>query len=161
VGAAGASGGCALGLAGWTLAGPAGLLAAGACATVAALLTLLMLRTPPGPRPHGAGRPAGPRHDAPYARFRELAGALAWGQVSARHFDHATRPRLERIAAALLLERRGIDTGTADGSAAARTVLGPGPWALVDPSAPRRADAGPPPATLADIERLLDRLEEL
>lgn len=151
--------GAAPAVAGWALAGPAGLLAAGVVATAAALLVLLVVHVPPRPEPPMPGQRPVPFPYRPYTRYRELVGALSWGRVSARHFDHVTRPALESITAALLTDRRGIDA--AADRQAARRVLGDDLWALADPGLPRSDDSTAPPPPLEDVARLVRRLEEL
>ena len=150
----------ALGFAGWALAGPAGLLAAGSSVAISGLLAIWLVRVAPEPRPpRSGGGPVVPFTDAPYARYRKLRGDLSWGQVSARNFDHTTRRHLERITAALLMDRRGVDPGATP--EAARDLLGADLWALADPSRPRSDDFDAPAPPLDDVARLVRGLEEL
>ncbi|MFE3946780.1 hypothetical protein ACFXPV_33735 [Streptomyces sp. NPDC059118] len=148
-----------LGIAGWALAGSAGLLVAGVCSTVSALVLLRWVRVAPLPHPPGPGLPVTPFVNAPYARYRRLVGALSWGRVSARHFDHTVRPHLERITADLLMDRRGIDTRT--NPQAARAVLGADLWPLADPDRRRSDDSAASPVPLERVAELVRRLEEL
>jgi hypothetical protein len=154
--------GCALSAlsgVGWLLAGPSGLLAAGIAEAVVALLVLRLFRVPPAPRPALPGSANVPFADAPYVRYRKLFSSLSWGQVSARQFDHTTRPHLERVTVALISTRRGIDP-VADPQAA-RELLGADLWALADPAHPRSDDSDAPAVPLHEVARLIDRLEEL
>ncbi|SFE47057.1 hypothetical protein SAMN05216251_103214 [Actinacidiphila alni] len=145
--------------AGWGLAGPAGVLAAGICATVAAVTALRWSKVPPGPRTPSPSPGATPFENAEFARYRKVGGALSWSQVSLRHFDHALRPILERITAAVLLERAGVDTVAEP--QAARDLLGPDLWKLADATRPRSDDSSAEPPHLDDVARLLRRLEDL
>lgn len=149
----------ALGGAGWLLAGPSGLLAAGIAATVLTLIVLRVVHVPVAPRPLPPAHANVPFENAPYIRYRKLYSGLSWGQVSARQFDHATRPHLERVAAALLSERHGIDSVA--NPEAAREVLGADLWALADPDRPRSDDSHASAVPLRDVARLVHRLEEL
>ncbi|MER7967532.1 hypothetical protein ABTX35_00690 [Streptomyces sp. NPDC096080] len=141
------------------MAGPSGLLTAATAAAVVLLLVIRLYQVPPLARPVPPGRGDVPFADAPYVRYRKLFSALSWGQVSARQFDHATRPHLERVTADLLLARCGIDCRTRPD--AARQVLGARVWALADPSWARSDDANAPPVPLSDVALLIDRLEQL
>jgi hypothetical protein len=156
---AAACGTVALAASGWALAGPAGLLAAGICVTVAVLAALRWSNVPPQRRTPGPAPRGHSLSNADFALYRKVAGALSWGQVSARHFDHAFRPYLERITAALLVDRAGIDA-TAD-PGAAQALLGPELWALADPARTRSDDSTREPPSLDSVERLVRRLEEL
>ena len=149
----------ALAAAGWGLAGPAGLLAAGICVTVSAVLLLRWRQVPARPRLSDRATRGKPFVNKEFARYRRIAGATSWGQVSERHFDHSFRPLLERVTAAVLMDRRGIDTAT--DAQAARELLGPRLWALADPRCPRSDDSRARPPSPADVDRLLSRLEEL
>ncbi|MEU6284398.1 hypothetical protein [Streptomyces sp. NPDC047028] len=145
--------------AGWLLAGPAGLLATGIAAAVTTLLVVRLFRVPPASRTTLRRRGDVPFADAPYVRYRKLFSGLSWGQVSARQFDYATRPHLERVTAALLRARCRIDPVANPG--AARELLGAELWALADPARPRSDDSHAPAVPLSEVARLMDRLEEL
>jgi hypothetical protein len=95
--------------------------------------------------------------DAP--TFRAVLDRVAWSGVSRRHFDQVTRPLLERVTAALLQARRGLDLHRHPG--AARELLGEHAWKLVDPARPASEDSAARGVDLGDIEDLLSRLEEL
>ena len=84
-----------------------------------------------------------------------------WARVSARHFDHATRPLLARIVATQLVERRGIDPSS--DPAAARVALGDELWELVDPARPSSTDTTAPGLPRADDQHcpLLERRQPL
>ncbi|MQY13697.1 hypothetical protein SRB5_38470 [Streptomyces sp. RB5] len=142
---------------GWLAAGVAGLLAVTVTACVLLLLRLARLRVPPVPYP--GERQLAEGESDPYTRYRKLYNRVSWGQVSARQFDSSTRPALTRIAAARLMERRGIDL--ARDPAAAREVLGERLFTLVDPARPDATDRAARAAGLGEVTRLVQRLEEL
>jgi hypothetical protein len=149
----------ALGATAWALDGERGLLVAAVLLASAALALLARTRMPRHqphlPPPDSAPAPS---HEA-YPRFRRLHMRLSWGQVSARHFDGSTRPELERVAFALLRERRGIDL--VRDPAAAREALGAEAWELVRPDRHRSTDSAAPGPPLDHVARLVQRLEEL
>lgn len=160
--ARGATACCALAAAlagGWMAGGPTGLLVAAVVAAVAAMAVVRVAYVPAPmpelPLPHGGV----PVADAPFRRYRKLSNALSWGQVSRRHFDHTTRPELERLAAALISARCGVDPLSRPD--AARALLGDDLWALAEPGRPRSDDSFAPAVPLATVARLIDRLEDL
>jgi hypothetical protein len=145
------------GVAGYAVAGPAGLFSvaglAAACALLAARLRL------PAPLPRGA-RPRRTRFGAPaFGRYGQIELALAEAQTSRRHFDHVTRPLLHRLLAALLADRRGIDL--AGNRAAARAALGERLWPLLDPGRPACNDSDVPGVDVGVLTDIVDRLEGL
>jgi hypothetical protein len=148
----------AAGLLGGGVAGSAGAVAVSAAAAAIALLAA-RLAVPPAPR-----RPAPPRRAAAdpaaaYPAYRRIRSDLMWAATSGRSFDGSVRPLLARLARAALADRQRVDLD-AD-PAAARDLLGPALWPLVDPAA-RLPDAldrvGVDRRTIA---RVVDRLEAL
>ncbi|MET8631734.1 hypothetical protein [Streptomyces sp. NPDC004680] len=149
----------ALAGAGLLVGGLSGLLSAGMTCAVVMLIIIGLLHVPPPTKPAPPAHADVPFPDAPYARYRKLFSALSWGQLSARQFDYSTRPHLERVTAALLQARRGIDSHACPD--AAQEVLGARSWALADPERPRTEDSHAPAIPLSDVVRLIDRLEKL
>ncbi len=97
--------------------------------------------------------------NADFPAYRRIEDTLFWSPVSARHFDHAVRPLLSRLLAAVLAERHGVDM-TAD-PVAAKAAIGADLWPLVDPARPISDDTRAPGVPLPIVMRFLDRLEAL
>jgi hypothetical protein len=143
---------------GWLLAGTLGVFIVVSAGFVFGLV-VIRARLPRGPR-----RPRRPRRPVPFLNadfpaYRRIEEALVWAPVSARHFDHAVRPLLARLLAAVLAERHGVDMAT--DPATARRAIGADLWPLVDPARPvsdSTRDAGVP---LPVVLRFLDRLGAL
>lgn len=143
---------------GWLLAGTLGIFIVVSAGFVLGLV-VIRARLPRGPR-----RPRRPRRPVPFLNadfpaYRRIEEALVWAPVSARHFDHAVRPLLARLLAAVLAERHGVDM--AIDPAAARRAIGSDLWPLIDPARPvsdSTRDAGVP---LPVVLRFLDRLGAL
>jgi hypothetical protein len=140
----------------------AGLAFAG---TVLALVGLLTARSaiPSARKKAGAGPdkhrpdPAASRGDFPV--FLEISSDVTWATVSQRHFDHGIRPRLARLLDARLAERHGV---TAAGQPErARELAGEDLWPLIDPARPLSEDSNTPGVSLAQLARIVARLEEL
>jgi hypothetical protein len=147
--------------AGYAVAGQAGLFAVAVAAGVAALVAA-RLRIAGGPGQPTAPRPTRAQPHPPasgFPAYRRIEGALSWSQTSRRHYDHATRPLLQRLLAAILADRRRIDVTT--DTAAARELVGDDLWPLLDPSRPASADSREPGVGIADVARVADRLERL
>lgn len=91
--------------------------------------------------------------------LERLERELTVAAQTAADVHYRFRPRLRRLAARLLVARRGIDLD-AD-PAAARRALGDELWELVRPDreAPRRRDA--PGLSVAQMERVVGALERL
>ena len=138
IGTAGALG------AGYAAAGPTGLVDA---AALAALGVLVLARgTIRGEEPVPVRLRDNRRHPrrrlavraADFPAYASIVSDLEWAQMSRRHYEHAMRPRLARLAAAL-----GRPQAVAD--------LGPGPQNSLDPDGPG--------ADLATLGRIVARLE--
>jgi len=135
--AAAATGIAAALAAGYAVGGQAGLTDAAAVAAVGVLVVARSrLRSgKPGPvRPHPAERPTAVSAED-FPAYQSMASDLEWGLLSWRHYQHAVRPLLGRLAAAL----------------GRPAPAGP-------PSRP--ADADGPGPDLATLDRMIAELEE-
>lgn len=145
--------------AGMFAAGPAGLVFVatllGAVAVVAAWVT----QPAPLPRRRRRRRARVRVTDADFPSYRDIRGRVSWGAVGRRHFDTATRPLLYRLFAALAADRHRVDV--ASDPAAARRLLDPWMWELLDPGRPVTTDSDAPGVDAATLTRIVDRLEEL
>jgi hypothetical protein len=136
--AAAATGIAATLAAGYAVGGQAGLTDA---AAVAAAGVLVVARAAlrggkPGPvRPHRTERATAVSAED-FPAYRSIASDLEWGRLSRRHYQHAVRPLLARLAAAL------------------------GRQAPPDLPPPRPADADGPGPDLAALDRMITGLEE-
>jgi hypothetical protein len=124
--------------AGYAAGGQAGLTDAAAVAAVGLLVVArgTLRGGKPGPvRPNPAERaPAVSAEDFP--AYRSIASDLEWGRLSWRHYQHAVRPLLARLGAAL-------------GRQAPADLPPPGP-----------ADVDGPGPDLAALDRMIAELEE-
>ena len=139
VGAAIVTGTAAALVAGYAAAGATGLIDV---ATLATLGVLIVARgavrgeKPRSVRPKKQRRDPGRRpavRAADFPAYASMATDVEWARMSQRHYEHALRPRLDRLAAAL-------------GKSGAIDVTGP-----ADPDGP-----GP---DLATLERIVTHLE--
>ena len=96
-----------------------------------------------------------------WTSFREIGRELAWAKVSKRHFDSAPRRMLQRVAAAALDSRAGVDFYADRDRDRAMTLIGPDLWPLIDPRRAPSNDTASPGLDPATIDRLLTRLEQL
>jgi hypothetical protein len=141
--------------------GPRGLVIAGTCLAVLALLIALAAIPRGSARPRarrGRGRAPGVRA-ADFPSCRKIAADLGWAAVSMRHYDHTTRPLLSRLLAAALEERYRLDPDRAPGQA--RRLVGDDLWPLVDPARRPSDDSNAPGVDLPTLARIVTRLEEL
>jgi len=126
-------------VAGYAAAGATGLIDV---ATLATLGVLIVARgavrgeKPRSVRPKKQRRDPGRRpavRAADFPAYASMATDVEWARMSQRHYEHALRPRLDRLAAAL-------------GKSGAIDVTGP-------------ADADGPGPDLATLERIVTHLE--
>lgn len=133
-----------------------------ACVSAAYAVALLAiwLRVPrwPGRAAKPRSRAGGVGRNAGFPSYRRLESDLAWTLSTQRLYDHGTRPILERVVAARLADRRGIDLYRQPGRA--RAVVGEELWPLIDPGRPRSFSDAPGPS-IAVLRRLVDTLEVL
>ena len=123
--------------AGYAVGGQAGLTDA---AAVAAVGILIVVRSTlgggkPGPVRPDQAEPAPAVSAEDFPAYRSIASNLEWGRLSWRHYQHAVRPMLTRLAAAL------------------------GRQAPADPPPRPAGDDGPGP-DLATLDRMIAELEE-
>jgi hypothetical protein len=144
--------------AGFAVAGQAGLFAAAALAATAALLTVRLRIPDPPPRPERR-RPRAVIPNSEFAAYRQIESALRDARVSRRLFDHAARPLLQRLLAALLAERRGADLGK--DPQAGPAAVGGDLWPWLDPASPASTDSAAPGIDAHTLARIIDRLEDL
>jgi hypothetical protein len=142
----------------YTVAGTGGLAVAATGTTIAALLILRagIAHDPPPPR---RARERQPDEEGPFTSYRQIRRALTWTGTSRRHYDHAVRPLLTRLLAAVLAERHGIDLHRSPQQA--RSLVGEDLWPLLDPAGPASSDSGSPGVDRGTLTRIVDRLEEL
>ena len=143
--------------AGYAVGGPAGLFVIAAAAALGALLTA-RLRIPGQSRP--AARSGLARYgNAAFPRYRHIDVALSEARVSKRHFDLVARPVLQRLLAALIADRHGVDL--VKDTAAARGAMGEDLWPLLDPARPPSDDSQAPRVSLETLAMIVDRLEDV
>jgi hypothetical protein len=99
--------------------------------------------------------------DDGWQTFRDIAAELGWAKVSRRHFDRTPRHILQRVAAAALDDRAGIDFYSARDRDRAIALIGPELWPLLDPQRPASTDSDTRGVDPRTIDRLLTRLESL
>ena len=97
--------------------------------------------------------------NAAFPRYRHIDLALSEARVSKRHFDLVTRPLLQRLLAALVADRHGVDLGK--DTAAARGAIGEHLWPLLDPARPASDDSQAPGVGLETLAAIVDRLEDV
>jgi len=123
--------------AGYAAGGQAGLTDAAAVAAVGVLIVArgTLRGGKPGPVRPGQAEPAPAVSAEEFPAYGSIASDLEWGRLSWRHYQHAVRPLLTRLAAAL-----------------GRRVPADLP--------PRPADADGPGPDLAALDRMIAELEE-
>jgi hypothetical protein len=147
---------------GYLAAGPAGFVVAG---TVLALVAILLTRVmmPQGEqRPPGAVRKdhqSGDSGEADFPAYRKITSDLSWADGSPRHYDHGLRPRLAGLLDARLAQRYGLDAAAQPERA--RELVGAELWPLLDMSRPPSNDSRAPGVSMATVDRIVTRLEEL
>jgi hypothetical protein len=167
--------------AGYAVAGPAGTTVVAAVLAVFALLAARGVlgrdETPPPVRHRGrprrnwwrerraaaAGAAAGAQE---FPAYRRIAAELSWAAMSRRHYDHAVRPILGRLALRLAAGARATP-GTLPGNPRdprdlrerARAFVGEDLWPLADTSAPPSDDSHAPGVPLAAVAQVVSRLE--
>ena len=126
-------------VAGYAAAGATGLIDVAALATLGVLIVArgaVRGQKPRSVRPKKQRRDPGRRpavRAADFPAYASMATDVEWARMSQRHYEHALRPRLDRLAAAL-------------GKPGAIDITGP-------------ADADGPGPDLATLERIVTHLE--
>jgi hypothetical protein len=147
---------------GYLAAGPAGFVVAG---TVLALVAIGFARAM---MPQGEQRPPravrkdhrpGGSSEADFPAYRKITSDLSWADSSPRHYDHGLRPRLAGLLDARLAQRHGLNA--AAGPERARELVGEEMWPLLDMSRPPSNDSRAPGVSMATVDRIVTRLEEL
>lgn len=139
------------------VAGPGALVLVVAVGWVVALFWMRLALPAP------VEQPVPPRPPADLVKWPSLeriSSELTWASTSTRHFDLGPRKVLQRVAAARLAERLGIDLWAQRDRAAAAAAIGPS-WPLIDPDRPASRDSHDRGVPGADIDALLDRLDNL
>ena len=140
------------------MAGRTGALAALSALAAVPLIVLIYALGRPAPRP---SPPSPPEPPDGWKTFGNIAGELGWAKVSRRHFDRSPRQMLQRVAAAALERRAGVDFYSARDRDRAIELIGPDLWPLIDPQRPPSTDSHAPGLDPGTIDRLLTRLETL
>jgi hypothetical protein len=140
------------------LAGRSGLLISLSLVAAVPLLVVFaeLFRAPPAATP-AKRQPS----DDGWQTFHDIAAELGWAKVSRRHFDRTPRRMLQRVAAAALDDRAGLDFYSARDREQAIALIGPEHWPLLDPERAPSADSDAPGVDPRTIDRLLTRLESL
>jgi hypothetical protein len=132
---------------------------------VLALLAVLAARAsiprgehPPPSAVQASHRPAG-SGQADFPAYQKISSDLDWAGTSPRHYDHGLRSRLARLLDARLAQRYGLDAKTQPDRA--RELVGAELWPLLDASRPPSNDSRAPGVSVATLNRIVTRLEEL
>lgn len=113
-------------------------------------------------KPAARTRSAEPETDPDgWQTFRQISAELGWAAVSRRHFDAHPRQILQRVAAAALEDRAGVDFHDPRDRDRAIALIGPDLWPLLDPQRPASSDSHAPGLDPATVDRLLTRLENM
>jgi hypothetical protein len=147
---------------GYLAAGPAGFVVAG---TVLALVAILFARAtmPQGEQPPPSAvrkdhRPAD-SSEADFPGYGKITSDLSWAAASPRHYDHGLRRRLAGLLDARLAQRYGLDAAARPERA--RELVGAELWPLLDTSGPPSNDSRAPGVSMATVDRIVTRLEDL
>jgi hypothetical protein len=147
---------------GYLAAGPAGFVVAG---TVLALVAILFVRAT---MPHAEHPPpgtvrkdhrSGDSSEADFPGYRKITSDLSWAAASPRHYDHGLRRQLAGLLDARLAQRYGLDAAAQPERA--RELVGAELWPLLDTSRPPSNDSRGPGVSMATVDRIVTRLEEL
>ncbi|MDP9444660.1 MAG: hypothetical protein M3P83_10080 [Actinomycetota bacterium] len=139
--------------------GPAGFFVVGGWLLAGeVLLWRLDLVQQPHRRARWRGVPSTARLGA-LPSYDDIRHAIDMGAHSGREFDFVMRRRLQRIAAARLSARHGIDLHREPDRA--RATLGEPLWRLVDPRRPVSVDRAGHGVSVRDLAAHIHRLEQL
>jgi hypothetical protein len=116
--------------AGYAAAGPTGLIDAATLATLGALIvargTIRGEKPPPVRAKRSRSRRPPALRAADFPAYASIASDVEWAQMSRRHYEHAMRPMLTRLAASLGRPQAVADLGSGPGSARSLDPDGPG-----------------------------------
>jgi hypothetical protein len=90
-----------------------------------------------------------------------LVAELTWASTSPRHYDLGLRRILQRVSAARLDDRAGVDLWARRDAVVAEELVGPASWPLIDPARPASADSHGRGVRGTEVDVLLDRLDTL
>ena len=90
-----------------------------------------------------------------------LVGELTWASTSPRHYDLGLRRILQRVSAARLDDRVGVDLWARRDALVAERLVGAASWPLIDPSRPASTDSHGRGVRGPELDVLLDRLDTL
>jgi hypothetical protein len=147
---------------GYLAAGPAGFVVAG---TVLALVAIVFARAAmprgeePPPSAAAKDRRTGEGSETDFPAYRKITSDLSWAVASPRHYDHGLRLRLARLLDARLAQWYGLDAAAQPERAS--ELLGAELWPLLDTSRPPSNDSRGPGVSMATVDRIVTRLEEL
>lgn len=140
------------------LAGRSGAIIAAGLVAAVPLLAVLAALGRPEPRSRSSESETDPDG---WQSFRQISAELGWATVSRRHFDTRPRQMLQRVAAAALEDRAGVDFHDPRDRDRAIALIGPDLWPLLDPQRPASSDSHAPGLDPRTVDRLLTRLESL
>jgi hypothetical protein len=147
---------------GYLAVGPAGFVIAG---TVLALVAIAFARVmmPRGEQPPPSAvrkeHRSGEGSQADFPGYGKITSDLSWASASPRHYDHGLRRRLAGLLEARLAQRYGLDAAARPERA--RELVGAELWPLLDTSAPPSNDGRAAGVSMATVDRIVTRLEEL
>jgi hypothetical protein len=127
---------------------------------VVCVLTVLKLRLalPPAPARRRSRRAV---DTSTWPTLDHISQELGWSALSRRHYDLGGRKLLQRVAAARLSTRAGIDLWSPLDRARAAAAFGPQLWPLLDPSRPASGESHSGGVDGRTIDAILDRLDAL
>jgi hypothetical protein len=88
-------------VAGYAAAGAAGVIDVATLATLGVLIGVRAAIRGEKPRPVPPRKQDKQRRPADFPAYASIASDVEWARMSRRHYEHALRPRLARLAAAL------------------------------------------------------------
>jgi hypothetical protein len=112
-----------------------------------------------------APRPVRPRTTPPdepqWPSLDRIVAELTWATTSPRHYDLGLRRILQRVSAARLDDRVGVDLWARRDALVAEEMVGEASWPLIDPSRPASGDSHGRGVRGPEVDVLLDRLDTL
>jgi hypothetical protein len=142
----------------YSVEGPGGMLLMLTGLVVLGSLTVMAFLPSAPPLP-GHRRGGHAVRSSGYRSYDRVASDLSWAAVSPRHYDTTTRPMLQRLLAARLLENHGVDLTHQPEQA--RRLVGEDVWRYLDPARPADRSSQPPGVDTATLTQIAERLERL